>query len=866
MAQIGDTIGRFRIRDYLGRGGMGEVYGAWDETLQRRVALKSIRPDRRFDADVKRRFLREARVLSQLDHPTICRLYGFVEHADGDFLVLERIDGRRLSEVLRDGPTRTRAMAIARRIADALAAAHAQGVAHRDLKPDNVMLTADGAVKVLDFGLALVASEADTAPAVEPSSAQAPSPDAARPQTRVPTARRATTTLLPPHLERAARPASSAGGRTAAGTVMGTVGYMSPEQARGERATPASDLFSFGLLLQELFTGRPARPEGRPAADRMRQAAEGRADEAPELDPELRDLVSDLCTYTPSARPTADAVRRRLAGIANRGPRRRRLAVAALLAVVLLSAMVRHVIVLQRERAAAIEARRDAEQIADFLRDVFAGAQPIASRGRDVTAHTLLERGVTQLDRLADQPRQRARLMATIGQAYRQLGSYDEARPLLEAALAHFATDDADASDPRARIDALDQLASLERETGQLTRAETLFDEARTIRQRHFGAQHPHVAVSLNNLAVLARARGDDARAARLLREALAIQQANAVEPAELASGLSNLGDLLRLRGELGEADALITRAIDLQRAHLGPGHPNMATSLNNLAVVRQARGAVDDAEQLHRQALAMLRQVLGDDHPQTAASLANLANLRRATGRFDDAIARYRVALAVQTRALGPQHPSVVATQIRLADVHRAIGETADAETLYAQAWSAEPSDPRLRARARTGLAALAARAGDDATALAHHRAAHDAQAAMRERDPHFAGIGLAAHARLLVRRGALDDAEALLAHAQPRAAARLAQAHDSREARARMARLERVRGDLHRARGDDARAHDVWAQALARVAQATSAPFVDDLALRASLLEALGRAEDAAPLRAQLDQLGWRAPDPPP
>ena len=156
MTLVGTTIGRIRVVAPLGKGGMGEVWVGYDETLKRKVALKAIRGDRRLDAETKARFLREARILSQLDHPGICQIHDLIEgDDDSDFLVLELIEGKTLKEALEedelDGPFR---LHVAERVTQALVAAHAKGVAHRDLKPENVMLSPDGGVKVLDFGLA----------------------------------------------------------------------------------------------------------------------------------------------------------------------------------------------------------------------------------------------------------------------------------------------------------------------------------------------------------------------------------------------------------------------------------------------------------------------------------------------------------------------------------------------------------------------------------------------------------------------------------------------------------------------------------------------------------------------------------------
>ncbi len=228
---IGTRIQNFRVVGLIGTGGMGEVYAGYDETLERRVALKVIRAEHRLDAVSKARFLREARILSQLAHPGICLIHEYIETPDADFLVLELISGQSLTERVKGGLDHRRKLRVAGEIASVLVAAHGKGVVHRDLKPDNVMITDAGPVKVLDFGLSCVQQEESTIPIVpasrlveggSPSSAPPPGDDG-------------TIDLGEGRFAPAA--SVSAGTVTTIGTVMGTIDYMSPEQARGEPAT-----------------------------------------------------------------------------------------------------------------------------------------------------------------------------------------------------------------------------------------------------------------------------------------------------------------------------------------------------------------------------------------------------------------------------------------------------------------------------------------------------------------------------------------------------------------------------------------------------------------------------------------------------
>jgi len=217
------TIGPFQIQRELGRGGMGEVFLAHDPRLDRQVAIKSLPAHLSTDPDRLARFQREAKVLASLNHPGIGAIYGLEEAGGHQYLVLEYIEGETLADRLVSGAIPVdEALSIAKQVAEALEVAHEKGVIHRDLKPANVMVTPDGVVKVLDFGLARTAEGA-------PSSTNAPAaPDSPTLQVRSPT--------IP-------------------GAIMGTAGYMSPEQARGKPVDKRSDIFSFGCVLYEMVTG-----------------------------------------------------------------------------------------------------------------------------------------------------------------------------------------------------------------------------------------------------------------------------------------------------------------------------------------------------------------------------------------------------------------------------------------------------------------------------------------------------------------------------------------------------------------------------------------------------------------------------------
>ncbi len=227
----GVTLGPFQIERELGRGGMGEVYLARDTRLDRLVAIKSLPEHLSADPDRLARFQREAKVLASLNHPGIGAIYGLEQAAGRQFLILEFVEGQTLGERLSRGVLPLEeALGLARQIAMALEAAHEKGVIHRDLKPANIMVTPSGQVKVLDFGLARGADSVGSAmPALNPDS---------------------------PTVSTQAPPRSP----TIPGAIMGTAGYMSPEQARGKPVDKRSDIFSYGSVLFEMLTGRGPFP------------------------------------------------------------------------------------------------------------------------------------------------------------------------------------------------------------------------------------------------------------------------------------------------------------------------------------------------------------------------------------------------------------------------------------------------------------------------------------------------------------------------------------------------------------------------------------------------------------------------------
>ncbi|HEY1404523.1 MAG TPA: serine/threonine-protein kinase, partial [Pyrinomonadaceae bacterium] len=264
-------IGRYEIQSLIGAGGMGEVYRALDTELNRPVALKFLHADVAMDQDRMSRFIQEARAASALNHPNILTVFDIGQtDAGARFFATEFVQGITLREHMNARRMKLgEALDFASQIASALAAAHAEGIVHRDIKPENVMVRADGYVKVLDFGLAKITSRTDGASAVDTEAA--------------------TRALV----------------NTNPGAIMGTVAYMSPEQARGEQVDARTDIWSLGCVLYEMLTGHVPF-EGRSASHVIVNILDAEppplAQHMPETSEALQEVVTDALTKDRDAR------------------------------------------------------------------------------------------------------------------------------------------------------------------------------------------------------------------------------------------------------------------------------------------------------------------------------------------------------------------------------------------------------------------------------------------------------------------------------------------------------------------------------------------------------------------------------------
>jgi tetratricopeptide (TPR) repeat protein/predicted Ser/Thr protein kinase len=664
-ALLGQSVGHIRVVDLIGEGGMGAVFVGFDETLERRVALKAIRSEYRLNPQSKARFLREARILSQLDHPRICTIHDYVAEEDSDFLVMELVEGCSLRDALGRGLDDGTKKVVASQLLEVLVEVHGRGVIHRDLKPENIMITPQGTIKVLDFGLSRSADE---------------EADFTHAETR-------DLNDEPGKIVTGFRGEESTYVQTRLGTILGTAGYMSPEQARGEPATAASDMYSVGLLLQELFTGKRPFKKELTGEELVKKAAQGETSPPAGLSSDLTRLINRLKSLAPGARPSSVDALERFQFIVDKPKRRRRRALVAAvwLALVGLAAgmSLQYVRASREAKRANLEAET-AHEVSSFLVDLFEASSPEEARGASFTALQILQRGADRVsEELADQPLTQARLQSTIADVYERMGLFDEAEPLAMEAM-----------ETRQQIlgeEHLDvaksagQLGDLYRKLGDHSKAEPYLKQALEIRERLLGSFHPDVAKSLNLLAVLYEKSSRYAEAEPLYGRALEIQEKElGPDHIDIAMSLTNLAILMARQGEVAESEPLFRRALEIEKKGLGEDHPRVPLAYMNLAIALKMQERYEEAEPLYERAIEIQERVLGPDHPTLAGTIQNLANLYLHQGRYEEAQSLYNRSLEIAEPALGRDHPDVARTLANLAQCYLEQGDYVEAEALY--------------------------------------------------------------------------------------------------------------------------------------------------------------------------------------
>jgi serine/threonine protein kinase len=755
----GDQIASYVLVRELGRGGMGTVYLARDAKHDRLVALKLLFPQSaRLAAD-------EHMALARLAHHNIATLYDSGTTDTGvRYVAMEYVEGVPLGAYCEHHcPTIRSRLELFRKICAAVAYAHRNLVVHRDLKPGNILVTADGEPKLLDFGIAKLL-QAETADAT---------------LTRI-----------------GERPL--------------TVAFASPEQLSGGATTTATDIYSLGVLLCFLLTGRlpypvtdadelpfairnlePAKPSdlvvssieaqgndgnlpvGSRVPDppqRLRRSLQGDIDAIVERalrkEPDLRyatvaELAEDIhrhLAFEPVAARRGTS-RYRMAKFVER--HRKAVAAGASLLLLLLAfgialfAQYRET-VHERDNARREAARKDA--VARFLIDMFKLPNTWADTGYTVSAQQVLDDALIDLDSAPpEDPELRGTLRQALGTIYLNLGLYTPAETLLAPALSDFeanlGTDPAELREMQSNVARLHYVHGHYREAERYARRALGLSSGKTIAEQ---------VESRALLGHIAFARGDFRQAEHFFREVVRLQAApKGTDEASMAGALNDLACTLHEQGRLSDARALYERSLAMRRRLFGETHADVFESLYNLARLYHDQGELPRAEELFRRAhevretvasyhpirprllhglgallleraeydeaglrlhdaLGLRRNILPDDHPDIARSLAELGRLAHALERFRDAEFFYREGLKRLERTLGPDHPDRISVANNLAVfLAEERGRVHEAEALWrdlSERTRARPLRPHIRQTLTANLAELLRQEGREA------------------------------------------------------------------------------------------------------------------------------------------------------
>jgi eukaryotic-like serine/threonine-protein kinase len=663
-------IGAYVLERHLGEGGMGSVYLARRDGLGDLVALKLLRDPWSSPAQ-RRRFASEQLLLAALNHRYIARLYDAGVTGDTPWFAMEYVSGPSLVEYCRQrGATLRERLALLRAACEAVSYAHRNLTVHLDLKPSNMLVNAEGDVKLVDFGVAR-------------------------------------------HLS-----ADGAADKTSTLNRWLSLNYAAPEQIRGESVDVQADVYSLGVILYELLVGvRPAdltRLSAAELAQRLQEepplpstsvrnqpgAVHASKAEWRDLDalcstamrrdkatryPTVDALIADVDHFLGdeplvAQRTRASAYRLRKFLRRHRRPLAASAAAALLMAVLIASFTVQ--LIDARNTAVSSEARM--QRIHQLMLNLFEGDDQAAGPAEGLRVVTLLDRGVREAESLDRDPDLQAELRHTFGMLYLKLGHVAQAEPLLTSAWT--ARQAIFGADHELTIRAQQGLAELRIEQSRMDEAEQLARSSLETAQRRFADASREVAVARAVAGKVLAANGDYEAALGLLEPAVTVLSQGPAT-VELSEALGDLANTHYYLGHVNESEQVNRRALPLDQDLFGDRHPYVAVTLYNLGNIRLDYGDYAEGERLFARAVEINESWYGATHPKTASSVLMLGRSMAYQGRLSDADALYRRALEALRAAYGDNHMRVGSVLSLMGDLARDQGQFAEAERLFQRA-----------------------------------------------------------------------------------------------------------------------------------------------------------------------------------
>ena len=683
------SIGPYRLIRKLGEGGMGEVWLAEQSApVKRKVALKIIKAAS-YDKSALIRFDLERQALAMMDHPAIAKVFDAGSTAEGQpYFAMEYVPGLPITQYCdekRLSPSERLLLFI--KVCEGVQHAHQKAIIHRDLKPTNILVVeVDGkpVPRIIDFGLAKAIPEQSQSG-----------------------------TLV-----------------TRAGGLVGTPGYMSPEQMDPIAADvdTRSDVYSLGVVLYELLTGvlavdaqhweskpfhevlrqvheeEPTSPSTRLITDPAAAAiAEKRSTDPRQLANLLRgdldwitlkalekdrarrygtpaELADDLGRYLRKepviARPASLVYRTK------KYVQRHKFGVAAATAVAML--MIGFGVMQAIELRRITRERDRADRITKFMTGMFKVSNPSEARGNAVTAREILDKSSKDIDTgLRKDPELQAQLMETMAQTYAGLALYGRAQDLVEHAQAIQSSMFGERS--RETLASESYLAQLLRAQGHLPEAEKLLQNTLEAQRQVLGPNDPDTLASMDRLGYVYANEARHTDAESMFRQTLnAERKVLGPDDPQTLSTLNELAEILTPQGRYAEADQIYGELVAAQQRTLGPDHPATLLSMSHAAENLEEEGRFLEAEKLYSDVIAAQRRVLGPEHPQTLRAMTMLAVTMAKQGRYSDADELQSQVIEIKTRVLGPTHTSTLQSMEMEALGLSREGRYADSEKMF--------------------------------------------------------------------------------------------------------------------------------------------------------------------------------------